>query len=90
MDKGIHDEKKERIKRRRAALLGSAFIAVGLPGLVLPFLQGVLLIAIGLVFFSLYSRWLALKLEVVKKRYPRTERIIRMAQRKAATLLAVE
>lgn len=45
----------KRVKQFLVITLGTIFIILGLIGLVLPFLQGFLFLAIGLIILSLYS-----------------------------------
>ena len=53
-------------------VLGYAFLVLGVVGLVLPFLQGVLFIVIGLLLLSREAPWARRMLDRVKRRYPRT------------------
>ncbi|MFD1427668.1 PGPGW domain-containing protein [Kroppenstedtia sanguinis] len=62
---------KRNIKRLAGQIIGWFFIVLGILGLVLPFLQGILFILIGLMILSKTSPWahrLVVKLET---RYPR-------------------
>jgi uncharacterized membrane protein YbaN (DUF454 family) len=50
---------------------GWALIALGAAGLFLPFLQGLLCIALGLLVLSRHSPWAKRLLERFRARYPR-------------------
>jgi hypothetical protein len=73
--------KKPISKEMRGKLLGGSFIAVGIPGLVLPVLQGVLLIGAGLIILSVYSPFVRDRMELIKVRYPRVGKILAKAER---------
>ena len=62
---------QKKIKRGVVFTLGVVFIILGLLGLVLPFLQGILFLAIGLLLFSFYSPKVRLWIERHTKKYPR-------------------
>ncbi|MFD1396962.1 PGPGW domain-containing protein [Kroppenstedtia eburnea] len=65
---------KRKIKRLASQVIGWLFIVLGIIGLVLPFLQGILFILIGLMILSKTSPWahkLVIKLET---RYPKVGR----------------
>lgn len=51
--------------------LGWVFMLLGVIGCILPFLPGFAFFAVGIYFFSLASLWLWLKIETVRKRFPR-------------------
>jgi hypothetical protein len=57
---------------KRYAILGSgwAFVLLGIAGLVLPFLQGVLFLVVGLYLLSLESRWARRIRLRLQRRYP--------------------
>ncbi|HYF10053.1 MAG TPA: PGPGW domain-containing protein [Candidatus Paceibacterota bacterium] len=58
-------------KRVLLDVLGWLFLAVGFLGLLLPFLQGILFLAIGAYLLSLHSPWFHEKLVRLKGRFPR-------------------
>ena len=58
-------------KRILVLSLGVIFIVLGLVGLVLPFLQGFLFIAIGLLLLSLYSPTVRRWVDKHTKKYPK-------------------
>ncbi|MGF7089216.1 uncharacterized membrane protein YbaN (DUF454 family) [Kroppenstedtia sanguinis] len=65
---------KQNIKRLAGQIIGWFFIVLGILGLVLPFLQGILFILIGLMILSKTSpraQQLVIKLET---RYPKLGR----------------
>ncbi|MEK7505693.1 MAG: PGPGW domain-containing protein [Patescibacteria group bacterium] len=51
--------------------IGWLFIALGVIGIFLPFLQGFLFLAIGFYFLSLHSVWAHGKLHILRFKYPR-------------------
>lgn len=52
-------------------VLGYLFLALGVVGLVLPFLQGVLFIVVGLLLLSREAPWAKRALGRLKRRFPR-------------------
>jgi uncharacterized membrane protein YbaN (DUF454 family) len=62
---------KSRLKRIATHIVGWAFILLGIVGLVLPILQGILFILIGLFILSGVSPWAARLLDRIRKRFPR-------------------
>jgi hypothetical protein len=66
----------ERSRLRRFGILATGWILIGIGilGLFLPFLQGILLILLGLWVLSLESRWARRMLVRVRRRYPRIDR----------------
>lgn len=62
---------------KRYAILGSGwvFVLLGIAGLVLPFLQGVLFLVVGLYLLSLESRWARRIRLRLQQRYPRLARM---------------
>ena len=52
-------------------LFGWIFLAAGIAGLFLPFLQGILFILIGLMILSCQYQWAHKILVKVKKRFPK-------------------
>ncbi|MBI4120631.1 MAG: PGPGW domain-containing protein [Parcubacteria group bacterium] len=65
---------QKNLKRSAMTILGGAFIVVGLGGLVLPFVQGLLFIFLGVYLLSLEYHWLKSKLEHFEAKYPTLER----------------
>lgn len=58
-------------KRTILIIIGILFLLLGVVGLVLPFLQGILFLAIGLMILSLFSPTLREWLEQRTRKYPR-------------------
>jgi uncharacterized membrane protein YbaN (DUF454 family) len=57
-------------------VLGYFFLILGVIGLVLPFLQGVPFIVIGLLLLSREAAWARRALDWLKRRHPRLESMI--------------
>jgi uncharacterized protein len=60
-----------RVKRILVLIAGWSFILLGIAGLVLPFLQGVLFILVGLIILSSQYAWARLWLTKLRKRFPK-------------------
>jgi uncharacterized protein len=73
-----------RTRRILALIAGWGFVALGIVGLILPFLQGVLFILVGLVILSSHYAWARLLLARLRRRFPKIGRVAD----KAATLAA--
>ena len=67
---------KKNIKRIGIQSLGVAFLLLGLAGLVLPFLQGILFLVIGLLLLSLYSESIRAFVDRQAKRHPKVEHYV--------------
>ena len=67
---------QKHIKRTFVIIAGVFFILLGLVGLVLPILQGVLFLAIGLLLLSLYSPTLRAWIDKHTVRFPRLHKIV--------------
>jgi uncharacterized membrane protein YbaN (DUF454 family) len=78
---------KPRTKRILVLIAGWSFIALGIVGLILPFLQGVLFILVGLVILSSQYAWARLLLAKARRRFPKTGRIADKAAAVAASWL---
>jgi uncharacterized protein len=62
--------------------LGWFFVVLGIAGLVLPFLQGILFLAIGFGILARHSEWARRQLERLRRRYPQyAETFDRAAER---------
>jgi uncharacterized protein len=79
---------KSRLKRVATYLAGWGFILLGIAGLVLPILQGILFILIGLFILSSVSPWAARLLERIRNRFPRISRQFDQAKSKAKDVQA--
>ena len=62
---------KQRLKHTAIHVAGWGFILLGIVGLVLPILQGLLFILVGLLLLSTVSPWAARVLEKLRRRFPR-------------------
>ncbi len=71
------------IKRIAVLTLGWLFILFGIVGLVLPVLQGVLFLLIGLALLSTESETARLLLERVRGHFPRLSERIEIAEERA-------
>lgn len=60
--------------------LGYSFLGLGVLGLVLPFLQGVLFILIGLIILSRHTGWAHRALERIRTRFPQVAGMIDKAE----------
>lgn len=63
-----------RVKRLVIWWLGWAFVVLGIVGLVLPILQGILFLLIGLSLLSQQSPWAARVLRRLRERFPAVAR----------------
>jgi len=77
---------------KRVAILatGWLFIALGIAGLFLPFLQGILFLLIGLVILSTEYSWARRILGKVRTRFPKLDNLIKAAHEKASSILGVQ
>ena len=68
---------------KRTLILSAAVLCIllGLLGLVLPFVQGVLFIAIGLILLSLCSPTMREWMEIHTKRYPKLHAVVERMER---------
>lgn len=67
---------KSRTKRIFVLIVGWSFILLGIAGLILPFLQGVLFILVGLIVLSSQYAWARFLLSKLRKRFPKIGRIV--------------
>lgn len=65
-----------KIKRVTILTIGIIFVFFGILGLALPFLQGFLFLAIGLILLSVYSPAAHERIEKITKRYPKFHAIM--------------
>lgn len=69
----------QELKKTLVIAAGIIFVALGLAGLALPFLQGFLFLAIGLILLSLYSPRMQNWIHGYTKRHPRLHaRVLRI------------
>ena len=59
-----------RMKRILSMIAGWTFIVLGIAGLFLPFLQGILFLAVGLIILSNHYAFAQRWLDTLKHRYP--------------------
>ena len=71
---------KNRIKRFAVLTVGIIFIILGLLGLVLPFLQGIIFLAIGFFLLSFYFPKSYLWIEKHTEKYPQLSSKIKRAE----------
>jgi len=62
---------KPRTKRIIVFVVGWSFILLGIVGLVLPFLQGILFILIGLIILSTEYTWAGNLVQKLRDRFPK-------------------
>ncbi len=63
-------------KRVFVTILAFFFLLLGLAGLVLPFIQGLLFIAVALILFSMLSPTVREKVEAQTRKYPSFHAIV--------------
>lgn len=63
-----------RSGRWLAQILGYTFLVLGVAGLVLPFLQGILFIVVGLLLLARSAPWAQRLLERIQRRHPQLRR----------------
>jgi uncharacterized protein len=73
-----------RVKPILMQALGYAFLVLGVAGLVLPFLQGILFLLIGLVILAEHAPWARCLLDRLRERHPKAGALIDGAEAKAA------
>jgi uncharacterized protein YqgC (DUF456 family) len=79
---------KRVLKKTVILVVGWAFILLGIAGLVLPILQGILFILIGLVILSYESAWARWAVRTVRRRFPRLAESVDNAKLRAKTYWA--
>jgi hypothetical protein len=74
--------------RRIAVLvLGWVLVLLGIAGLALPFLQGILLILLGLLVLSRESAWARRQTERLRRRFPNADARLHRARERLARWL---
>ena len=68
--------------------VGWTFIVLGVAGLFLPFLQGILFIAIGLALIAPESEWAQDKLDWLRDRFPQIASGFDRAQERAESMMS--
>lgn len=71
----------KKIKKKLVLLAGILFIILGLLGLVLPFLQGFLFLAIGVILLSLHSPKIREWTNVHTMKYPKIHSTIQKIEK---------
>src|SRR5262245_9826552 len=79
---------KQRLQRAAIHVVGWAFILLGIAGLVLPILQGILFILVGLFILSSVSPWADRLLQKIRRRFPRISNQFDAAKEKAKKVQA--
>lgn len=78
---------KRRFKRFVVLIAGWGFIALGVAGLLLPFLQGVLFLLVGLAILSTEYVWAHNVLQKLRRRFPSLSRWLDTARVRAGAWL---
>ena len=68
---------RKRLKRGAIYVAAAVFFVLGVIGLVLPFLQGILFIAVGLILLSLVSPRAREFIDTHTVKYPRIHKVVR-------------
>lgn len=76
------------MKRIIRLIVGWTFIALGVVGLVLPFLQGILFIAIGLAIIAPEYQWAQDRLDWLRDRFPQVASGFDRAQERAESMIS--
>jgi uncharacterized protein len=77
----------KQFKRWLTLIAGWGFVALGVVGLFLPFLQGVLLLLVGLSILSSEYVWAHKLLQQVRERFPSLSSRLEAAKRRARAWL---
>ena len=78
---------KQKAKRIALVLIGVLFVLLGLIGFALPFLQGFLFLAIGLMLLSISSARMRTWLESHTRRYPKLHALVGRIERWALDII---
>ncbi len=71
---------KRQAKKITIQVIAIFFLLVGLAGLVLPILNGIFFLIVGLLLLSLYSSWAQKLLTKLGKTHPKVEQTISRAE----------
>lgn len=71
---------RAQIKRWLKISFGIVFIVLGLAGLFLPFLQGILFLAIGISLLASEIYWVRVRVERARARHPKAARTLDRAE----------
>ena len=80
--------RSDRMKRIIRLTVGWTFIVLGVLGLVLPFLQGILFIAIGLAIIAPEYQWAQDRLDWLRDRFPQVASGFDRAQERAESMIS--
>lgn len=78
------------LKRSLISIAGVIFIILGLIGLVLPFLQGILFLAIGVILLSIVSPSVRDWAERTTRRWPSLHEFVQKVQKKVTNFIGEE
>jgi hypothetical protein len=80
--------KRARWKRWLRLIIGWKFVILGVLGLFLPFLQGILFLAIGLAILAPESPWAQRQLDRLRRRYPQMSATFDRAMQRASDTIS--
>lgn len=75
---------RRHFKRSLISIAGLIFVILGVIGLVLPFLQGILFIAIGLILLSIVSPSIRDWMERHTRRWPQLHEFVQKVEKQVA------
>lgn len=78
---------KKKFKRWLVLITGWGFVALGVAGLFLPFLQGVLFLLVGITILSTEYVWAHKLLQKLRRRFPSLTRRLDAAKLRASAWL---
>ena len=87
MNQGRLGEPRSRWRRWAIIGLGWTFVLLGVAGLMLPFLQGVVFLVLGIVLLAREHAWAARPLDRLKQRFPRLAAAAEAAEARAKAIL---
>ena len=87
MSQGRPGESRSRWRGWAIIGLGWTFVLLGMAGLMLPFLQGVVFLVLGLVLLASEQAWAARLLDRLKQRFPRSAAAAEAAEACAKAIL---
>jgi len=77
----------KQVKKILIIVLGICFVILGILGLALPFLQGFLFLAIGIVLLSMASSKVRAWSELHTRRYPKIHHFVKKVEKVAARFI---
>ena len=84
----FYTDMKSHMKRALVLAFGCTFLALGIVGLVLPFLQGILFIIIGILLLSVYSKTIQDGLELHAHRFPKVHELVARIRARIAEFIS--